>query len=367
MSDPRVSSLASVLVDYSIAVQAGDWVLVNANLAALPLAEEVSRRILAAGGKLSLQLESDELTEIYLQAASEDVLRWLSPSDQFLFEQVNAIIYLGGASNTRSLSSLPPERVSTYQRERGRLRQIRNRRVISEGLRWVYTQFPCQALAQEAGMGLSAYQDFAYAAVYADRPDPVQRWQDVALRQQNWVDWLQGKQWVTLHGPHLDLKFSIAGRTFANGAGQNNLPDGEIFTGPVEDSVNGWVRFTYPAIFNGRSVEGVELCFEEGKVISARADQDDAFLQMMLKSDAGACRLGEFAIGANYAIDRFTRNILYDEKIGGTAHLALGNGYPETGSLNHSSIHWDMICDMRQDSEICVDGELLLKNGVFQI
>jgi len=367
MSDPRAANLARALVDYSIAVQPGDWVLVSVNLAALPLAEEVSRRILAAGGKLSLQLESDELTEILLQEASEDVLRWLSPSDQFLFEQVNAIIYLGGASNTCSLSSFAPERVSAYQRERGRLRQIRNRRVMTDGLRWVYTQFPCQALAQEAGMGLAAYQDFAYAAVYADQPDPVQRWQEISRRQQHWVDWLKGKQWMTLRGPDIDLKFSIADRTFANGAGENNLPDGEIFTGPVEDSVNGWVRFTYPAIFNGRSVEGVELRFEGGEVISAQADKDDAFLQMMLNSDAGARRLGEFAIGTNYAIDRFTRNILYDEKIGGTIHLALGNGYPETGSQNQSNIHWDMICDLRQESEISVDGELLYKNGVFQI
>ncbi len=367
MSDPRLARLAQVIVQYSTAIQPGDWVLVNANLAALPLVEEVSRQVLAAGGKLSLQLDSDELAEILLQEASETVLRWISPAEQLLFEQVDAIIYLGGASNTRSLANFPPERVSAYQRERGRLRQIRNRRVVEMGLRWVYTQFPCPALAQEAGLGLRAYQDFVYAATYADQPDPVLKLQEVSQRQQRWVDWLKGKRQVVLRGPAINLELSIAGRRFINAAGQVNLPDGEIFTGPVENSAEGWVRFSYPAIFDGRAVEGVELQFEAGKVVSARAEKDEAYLLSMLDSDSGARFLGEFAIGTNYAIQRFTRNILYDEKIGGSLHLALGNGYPETGSLNHSVIHWDMICDMRQGSEIWVDGELFYRNGEFQI
>jgi aminopeptidase len=367
MSDPRVARLAQVLVGYSTAIQPGDWVLVSANLAALPLVEEVSRQVLALGGKLSLQFESDELTEILLQEASEDVLRWLSPAEQLLFEQVNAIIYLGGASNTRALSSASPARVSAYQKERGRLRQVRNRRVVADGLRWVYTQFPCPALAQEAGVGLYAYQDFVYAATYCSQADPLLKWQETSQRQQHWVDWLKDRRQVEISGPSIDLKCSIAGRTFINAAGKNNIPDGEIFIGPVEDSVDGWVRFSYPAIFNGRSVEGVELHFEAGKVVSARAEKDETYLLAMLDSDVGARRLGEFAIGTNYAIQQFTRNILYDEKIGGTIHLALGNGYPETGSLNHSTIHWDMICDMRQGSEIRVDGELFYRDGEFQI
>jgi aminopeptidase len=163
------------------------------------------------------------------------------------------------------------------------------------------------------------------------------------------------------------MQLSIEGRKFINGSGQENLPDGEIYTGPVETSANGWVRFSYPAIYSGRSVEGVELRFNNGKVVSAKAAQDEAFLVSMLESDAGARFIGEFAIGTNHAIRNFTHNILYDEKMGGTIHLALGNGYPETGSLNLSSIHWDLICDMRRDSEIVVDGDPLCRNGEFQI
>lgn len=367
MSDMRLARLAEIILHYSVNIQPGDWVLINTNLAALPLTNEVSRQIWAAGGRTSLHFESDALNEIFLSTATDETLSWLSPIEQALFEQVNIILYLDAAEDTRVLAGASPERMRLYQRGRGMLRQIRSRRAQSEGLRWVYTQFPCNALAQEAGMGLEAYQDFAYRALHVDQPDPVKSWQAIQKCQQTWVDWLKDRQQVILRGPNIDLQLSIAGRKFINGSGQENLPDGEIFTGPVETSANGWVRFSYPAIFNGRSVEGVELRFENGKVVSAQAARDEAFLLSMLESDAGACFIGEFAIGTNYAIRDFTHNILYDEKIGGTIHLALGNGYPETGSLNRSSIHWDLICDMRRESEIVVDGDRLCRNGEFQL
>jgi aminopeptidase len=367
MSDVRLTRMAEILLHYSADLHPGDWVLINANLAAKPLVEEVCRQAWAGGGRISLLWDSDDLTEAFLDTAPGESLGWLSPAEQMLFEQVNIILYLNAAENTRALSSVAPERMTLYQRGRGQLRQIRNRRVQSDGLRWVYTQYPCPALAQEAGMGLRAYQDFTYHALYADQADPVVCWRTVREHQQSWVDWLRGRHQVVLRGANIDLQLSISGRTFINACGQNNLPDGELFTGPVEDSVNGWVHFSYPAIFNGRSVEGIELRFERGKVVSAHAARDEGFLNSMLEADAGARYLGEFAIGTNYAIRDFSRNILYDEKIGGTIHLALGNGYPETGSANQSSIHWDLICDMRQEGEILVDGDLLFRNGEFQV
>jgi aminopeptidase len=219
----------------------------------------------------------------------------------------------------------------------------------------------------EAEMGFEEYQDFVFRAMHADvdTPDPVAYWQGIEKEQQGIIDRLQGHDLVELRGPNVELSLSIKGRKFDNASGKYNLPDGEVYTGPVEDSANGWVCYTYPAVYQGRVVEGVELRFESGKVVKATAKKNEDFLLQMLDTDPGARYLGEFAIGTNYQIDRFTRNILFDEKIGGSFHMAVGAGYPETGSQNKSIIHWDMICDMRQDSEIRVDGEVVYRNGKF--
>ncbi|OGO61252.1 MAG: hypothetical protein A2032_06130 [Chloroflexi bacterium RBG_19FT_COMBO_49_13] len=211
------------------------------------------------------------------------------------------------------------------------------------------------------------YSDFLFAACHVDdhTPDPVAHWENIRKQQIHMIENIQGHDEVKLVGPNVNLSLSIKGRTFNNSFGVHNMPDGEIYTGPVEESVNGWVKFTYPAIYQGQVVEGVELKFENGAVTLAKAEVGEAFLQTMIDSDAGSHYLGEFAIGTNYEINRFTRNILFDEKLGGTIHLALGAGYPETGSRNTSTIHWDMICDMRNDSEMSVDGVVIYRNGKF--
>ncbi len=196
------------------------------------------------------------------------------------------------------------------------------------------------------------------------------RWhtgKSVQAEQQRVIDWISGHDRVQVRGPNAELSLSIKGRKMINSCGEHNLPDGEIYTGPVENSANGWVRYTYPAMYQGRIVEGIELMFEDGKVVKASARKNQELLLQMLDTDAGARYLGEFAIGTNFEIDRFTRSILLDEKIGGSFHMALGAGYPETGSVNKSAIHWDMICDIRQDSEVRMDGELLYRNGRFVI
>jgi aminopeptidase len=231
----------------------------------------------------------------------------------------------------------------------------------------VTTLYPTHALAQEADMSLAEYEDFVYRACHVDLDDPVAAWQRMSGWQQTLVDWLAGKREVVVRGPHVDLTLSIAGRTFVNSDGHKNMPSGEVFTGPVEASVNGWIRFTYPAIYAGREVDGVQLQFEGGKVVSASASKNEAFLQQVLDTDPGARYLGEFAIGTNDGIRQFTKSILYDEKIGGTIHLAVGAGYPETGSHNESAVHWDMICDMRQGGQIWVDGELFYDSGRFLV
>jgi aminopeptidase len=234
-------------------------------------------------------------------------------------------------------------------------------------LRWMSTLFPTRAYAMEAEMGFQEYQDFVFRACHADldTADPVTYWQAVQHEQDAIIARIQGHDQVVLRGPNVDLTLSVKGRKFMNACGTNNMPDGEIYTGPVEESANGWVRFTYPAVTQGWVVEGIELKFEDGKVVSATAEKNQDFLLRMLEADPGARYLGEFAIGTNYEIDRFTRSILFDEKIGGSFHLAVGAGYPETGSHNKSIIHWDMICDMRQDSEILIDGDIFYRNGQF--
>jgi aminopeptidase len=204
-----------------------------------------------------------------------------------------------------------------------------------------------------------------FNAVHANTDNPIAFWKTVESKQQSAIDYMKGKSQVVLRGPNVDLTLSVRGRKFMNSFGTFNMPDGEIYTGPVEDSANGWVKFTYPANYNGVSVEGAELTISNGCVVTAKAQKNEAFLLKTLDIDAGSRYIGEFAIGTNFDIQQFTGNILFDEKIGGSFHMAFGAGYPETGSTNKSAIHWDMICDLRTDSEILVDGELFYKNGQF--
>ena len=239
------------------------------------------------------------------------------------------------------------------------------RRGADRSFKWVTTMYPTEGFAIEAEMRLHNFEDFVYHACHADQADPVAYWKKVEAKQLKIIERIEGHYQVILRGPNVDLTLSIKGRKFLNGAGKNNMPDGEIYTGPVEDSVNGWVRFSYPAIYSGVMVEGVELTFNNGKVTKVKAEKNQPFLLEMCESDAGARYLGEFAIGTNYEIDHFYHNILFDEKLGGSFHMALGSGYPETGSNNKSMIHWDMICGMKNDSEIVLDGEVIYKNGKF--
>lgn len=367
MPDPRTARLAYLLVHYCTGVRPGDWVVIRAHVAGLPLVEETVRAVTEAGGLPSVLLESEEGDHTFLRYAGDAQLGWVSPIEQLVVERADVRITIDAASNTRALTDLPPSRAQLQQRSQRTLRQISMQRAAAGDLRWALTLFPCAAFAQEAEMSLRDYEDFVYAATAADQPDPVAHWQAVHERQQRLVEWLKGKSEVVVKGPHVDLRLSIAGRTFINSDGKRNMPSGEIYTGPVEDSVNGWVRFSYPALRGGRAVEGVEFTFVDGAVVEAHAERGEEYLRATLDTDAGARFLGEFAIGTNDQIRRFTRKILFDEKIGGTMHMAVGAGYPETGSRNQSALHWDFICDMRTDSTMHVDGELFYRNGRFAL
>jgi aminopeptidase len=367
MTDPRVVKLAHTLLDYSTQVKPGETVYLTGELEGLPLLREIYQASIEKGAKTVVHLRDEKMSNYLLRHGSEEQIGFISPDEQFRSEAADVSIYVRSTGNTRAGTTIDPAKESMYMRSRQALNKTRSQRTASGQHRWSLTQFPTEAYAQEAEMTLTEFEDFVYRACFVDQPDPIAKWHEQRDGQQKYVDWLKGRKHLTVRGPNIDMSLSIDGRTFINSEGTRNMPSGEIFTGPVEDSVNGWVRFTYPGMRSGRVVDGVELKFENGKVVHATAKRNQDFLLTQLATDAGARFLGEWAIGTNYGIDRFTGNILFDEKIGGTIHMALGSSYPETGGKNTSAIHWDLICDMRQDSEIRVDGDLLYKDGVFVI
>lgn len=367
MGDIRLQRLADVLVNYSTEVKAGQWVGVLGDVVALPALREVYAAVLRAGAHPSLMLSDETISRMLLRDGNEDQLTWLDPSQTTYYEQADVYIRVGSSQNTRAMTNLPAE---SYQKRRSAVRpwqDTRMQRTANGEFDWVGTWYPTQASAQEASMSLEEYEDFVYSATFCDRDDPVAEWKKLSDMQQEKVDWLAGKKHFKLRGPNVELDLSVEGRTFINSDGRRNMPSGEIFTGPIEESVNGWVRYTYPTIQGGRSIEGIELKFVDGRVEEASATKNEDLLLSVLDTDPGARYLGEFAIGTNYGIQQFTGNILFDEKIGGTFHAAIGRSYTETGGKNESAIHWDMICDMREDSEIHVDGELFYKDGQFVV
>jgi aminopeptidase len=367
MPDPRISKLADVLVHYSTAVQPGEWVMVYYHPLAEPLAAEVFRAVLQAGGNPTAKADSDTLIETFYRYSSDDQLTWVTPLGRLAYHEADVAIAITGSTNTRFLSNVDPIKQQKRGEAMGELTKTMMERTAAGDFRWVLTQYPCPAYAQDADMSLGDYQDFVHKACFTDQEDPVAAWQKVHDDQQRICDWLKGKKEVIVKSPHADLSLSIEGRDFFNADGTNNIPSGEVYTSPVEDSAQGWVEFTYPAISLGREVLGARFEIAEGKIIQASAEKNEEFLLAILDTDEGSRMLGEFAIGTNFGIQQFTGSILYDEKIGGSFHLAIGLGFPEIGGKNVSAIHWDFICDIKQDSEIRVDGELLYQDGEFVI
>jgi aminopeptidase len=363
--DPRIAKMAELLVRYSLGIREGDFCVIRATPVAAPLVQECYRQVLLAGGQPHTDIRLPDLDEIHFRTATDQQLQTLSPVARYLIENADAQLHILSDVNTKALSAIPPEKFALSQKARGELMQTFLRRDTDGSLRWSIAMFPTEAYAQDAEMSVDALADFIFDACLLNEPDPVAAWQVVAARQEKLIARLAGKKEIRLVGPGTDLTFSIAGRTFINDDGKKNLPGGEIFTGPVEDSANGTIRYSYPAVYGGKEVEEIRLRFEQGRVVEARAAKNEELLTTLLGTDDGAKRLGEFAFGTNPGITRFTRNTLFDEKIGGTVHLALGSSYPATGARNQSAIHWDMVCDLREGGEVWVDGALFAKDGVF--
>jgi aminopeptidase len=365
MIDYRVEKLADMLVGYSTPIKPGDKAFIYGESAGEPLMMAIARRVLLAGGHPAIFPSFPGYEAMFFKLASDEQLKFVHHYQRNLYETYDARFAIHSEINTKSLSNIDPARMVARGQAFADIMKTFMERSAKKELRWSVTLFPTQGLAQQAEMSLPEYEDFVYDACMPDMNDPIGYWQRISAEQQKICDWLVGKKQVHITGRETDLTLSIEGRTFENSACHENVPDGEIFTGPVENSINGQVYYSYPAIYTGREVTGVRLWFENGKVIKARADKNEDFLIKTLDTDEGSRFIGEFAIGTNYGITKFTGELLFDEKIGGSFHMAVGAGYPETGSVNESSVHWDMICDLRDGGEITVDGLPFYKDGKF--
>jgi aminopeptidase len=366
MPDSRVTKLANVLVHYSLEIKPGQQFAISTHPWAEELTLAVYEEAIKAGANVFVSSRPPGSEEIYYKYASDDQLDHVSPINKLVTETFDASLSIWTVHNTRSLAGIDPSRMARASKASAGVFKTFLDRMAKKELRWCGTSFPTHASAQEADMSLMDYKDFVYGSEMLDEDDPVAYWKNVGVDLSRLADRFKGHDQVVLKGSNIDLKISIKDRIFIPCDGKENFPDGEIFTGPVEDSVEGWVRFRYPAIYNGQEVTDIELWFEKGKVVRETASKNQELLTAQLDTDAGARYLGEFGIGTNYGITRFTKDMLFDEKMGGTIHLAVGAGLPESGSKNESGIHWDMLCDMN-DAEFHVDGELFYKNGKFII
>ncbi|MDF3041871.1 MAG: peptidase aminopeptidase [Thermomicrobiales bacterium] len=318
---------ADVLVNYSTEVKPGDTVAISGGVAAEPLLRAIYRAVLKSGGLPVLVPSFTESQTDLFAVASDEQLQFISPFERWASLEATVTINIQASTNTRALSAVDPARQTIWNRARADLREIATQRAADGERRWTLTIFPTPAFAQDADMATDEFASFLAAACMLDRPDPVAAWRDLSARQARMIDWLESRRDIHITAPGTDVRLSVADRTWINSDGKRNFPSGEVFTGPVEDSAEGHIRFSFPVV----------------------------------------TRLGEFAFGTNDGIDRWTRNILLDEKMGGTVHMALGRAYPETGSANRSAIHWDLICDLRDGGEVTADAEVVLRDGKYRI
>jgi aminopeptidase len=348
-------------------VRPNQLVQINGSPEGMPLMLAVYQKVLERGAHPYLQVGLGEAEELLYAYASDAQLDYIPQFTKSIMGQIDAIVEIRAETNTKQLTNTHPAKQSRRSVAMRPLLDLLLERAAKKALRWTVTLYPTHAFAQDAEMSLREFEDFVYSACQVHEPDPITVWRKISKEQQRVTDWLNKAGQIHVIAPGTDLKLKVAGRNWVNCDGHENFPDGEIFTGPIEDSVNGHIRYTYPACYFGREVEDVRLQFKDGKVVKATAAKNEQLLLKMLESDEGAKYVGEFAFGTNSSIQRFTKNILFDEKIGGTIHLALGKGYPESGSENKSAIHWDMVCDLRKGGEVRVDGTLFLKDGKILI
>jgi aminopeptidase len=359
--------MAKVVVNYCLELTRGKELRIEGPHLAEPLVREIYREALLVGAYPSILIGIPGLGPIRYQCSSEDQLKHVSKIDWFAVENLDAVITLWAEWNTRELTNVDSKKMAMLRAARKELNTRWLERIARRELHWCGTLFPTHASAQDAEMSLEEYEQFVFGAMLLDKPDPIAEWQKVSKEQARLVDFLNQVKAIEMKTKDTHLTFRCAGRKWINCDGKENFPDGEVFTGPIEDSVEGTIRFSFPAVYGGKEVEDVRLRFEKGRCIEARAAKGEEYLNAMLDSDEGARYVGEISFGTNYGIQRFTKNTLFDEKIGGTMHLAVGASLTESGGVNKSSLHWDMVCDFRSRGEVLADGKPILRDGKLLI
>ena len=363
MVDSRIEKLAKLCVNYSDSVKPKDQVLIRGSELSFQLLKEIYRECLLNGAYPSV-IPSLDLDFTFFDHAKEHQLNYVSPFYKFLVERIDVSISVWCPHNPKGLTNVDPAKIRIHHAARRELTEIFNARAAAGKLRWVGLPYPTSAQAQEASMSISEYEDFVYSSCLVDRDAPIEEWKKVDREQTRLCQYLNEAKTLHIVGADTDLTMNVEGRKWENCSGKYNLPDGEVFTAPIENSANGRIRFTYPGIYSGREVEDITITFKEGRVVEASAKKGNDLLQQILEID-GADRIGEVAIGTNYGITNFTKSILFDEKIGGTIHLALGSSYPEVGGKNKSAIHWDILKDMKEGTRISADGDVFYEDGKF--
>jgi aminopeptidase len=358
-----IKKYAQLLVEYSLGLKAGDKLLIHSTYLAEELLNEVYAQALAAGAHPEFKIALDGTEKIFFDNASDSQLEYVSGLSRYVCESYDAVLNVLAPFNLKELQNVDPAKKQKHSAARAELNKLFMKRAAAQELRWTLGVFPTNAEAQECGMSQSEYADFVYNCCFLYEDDPVGCWKKLENDQQKIVDFLNNRKEIHFKSSNVDVRFSTDGKKWINSSGKHNMPSGEVFTAPVEDSVNGIVRFSYPGIYMGQEIEDITLEVKNGEVVKARAAKGEELLNKILEIP-GAERFGEAAIGNNQRVNKFTKNMLFDEKMGGTIHMALGAAYPETGGKNESAIHWDLLADMN-DGQILADGEVIYENGKF--
>ena len=361
MIDQRVKNFAKILVHYSVKAKKGEIFSISGTSLAEPLIVEVYEELLRTGVFPEIKMSPPGTNESFFKLGQDHHFKTLPSHTKNYYKSIDGIINISSADNTRALSAIDPKKQALFSKTMNPLRGILMKK------KWTSTLFPTLAYAQDAEMSLRDFEDFVFSATFSDEDKPIKAWESIHKMQDRMIKKLKGADEVRIVGPDTDLKMSVKNRIFINSSGTHNMPSGEIFTGPIEDSVEGYISYDFPVCVQGREVDGIRLVFKKGLVVEATAEKNQDFLLAMLDTDKGARRLGELGIGTNMKIQKFIKNILFDEKIGGTIHLALGQAYEESGGKNKSALHWDMIKDLRKGGTLYVDGKIIQKDGVFKI
>ncbi len=357
---------ADLLVNYSLELKKGDKFLVIANHTAEPLLQQIHRASLQAGAHPEFKIGFNGQQKIHYDFGSDEQIEYVSPALKLMNDEYQGWLSIISPFNMKELSSVDPEKIKKQRLGRKEINKTFMKRSAEGSMRWSLCVFPTDAAAQECDMSLDEYREFVFKACFLDADDPIAKWKELRDSQQKICDHLNTKNNIHYLSNDVDVAFSCEGRKWLNSAGTHNMPSGEVFSAPVEDSVNGKVRFSYPGFYMGKEIEDIQLEIKEGEVVKWQAGKGKNILDKIFEIE-GARRFGEVAVGTNHGIDKFTKNMLFDEKIGGTIHMAVGAAYPETGGVNESAIHWDMLADMRNGGQIFADDELIYENGKFII